>query len=102
MERTPERDAQVYLKQLDRLLPGAVVGLHLVGSVALGGYRRRRSDLDFVGVLDNAVEGASVPRLRIGHAQCGAVSGSRALLERRSLLTGTIRSQILIEGVGAR
>ena len=31
------------------------MGFYLVGSVALGSYRRRRSDLDFVGVLDREV-----------------------------------------------
>ena len=90
IEHTPEHDAHVYVRQLDRLLPGAVVGLYLVGSVALGGYRRRRSDLDFVCVLDDAVNEACVARLRIGHAQSGVVSGSRALLEGRSPLTGTM------------
>ena len=55
-EAVAQQDAEFYLRQLDRLLPGAVVGLYLVGSVALGGYRRRRSDLDFVGVLDSAVD----------------------------------------------
>ncbi len=66
------------------------MGFYLVGSVALGGYRRRRSDLDFVGVLDNEVEGGCVGRLRIAHAQSGLLTGSRAIVEGRSPLTGTL------------
>lgn len=64
------------------------MGFYLVGSVALRGYRRRRSDLDFVGVLDDAVEKGSLGRLRVAHLQSGMVTGSRALRERRSPLTG--------------
>jgi hypothetical protein len=92
-----QQDAQLYLRQLDRLLPGAVVGLYLVGSVALGGYRRRRSDLDFVGVLDSAVDRRRVGRLRIAHAQSGLVTGSRALTEGRSPLTGTLNGVFISE-----
>lgn len=90
-------DAQLYLRQLDRLLPGAVVGLYLVGSVALGGYRRRRSDLDFVGILDRAVDRQCVDRLRIGHVQSALVTGSRALAEGRSPLTGTLNGIFISE-----
>ena len=84
------QDARTYLRQLDRLLPGAVVGFYLVGSVALRGYRRRRSDLDFVGILDGVVDGRSVGRLRLAQVQSGMTTGSRALRERRSPLTGTL------------
>ena len=96
-EAAAQQDAQLYLRQLDRLLPGVVVGLYLVGSVALGGYRRRRSDLDFVGILDNAVDKACVGRLRIAHAQSGLVTGSRALVEGRSPLTGTLNGIFICE-----
>jgi hypothetical protein len=85
------------LRQLDRLLSGAVVGLYLVGSVALGSYRRRRSDLDFVGVLDSAVDRQCVGRLRIADAQSGLVTGSRALAEGRSPLTGTLNGIFISE-----
>ena len=96
-EVAAQQDAQFYLRQLDRLLPGAVVGLYLVGSVALGGYRRRRSDLDFVGVLHSAVDRKSVGRLRIAHAQSGLVTGSRALREGRSPLTGPLNGIFIRE-----
>lgn len=89
-EAAAQRDAHLYLRQLDRLLPGAVVGFYLVGSTALGGYRRRRSDLDFVGVLDSEVERRCVGRLRVAHAQSGFVTGSRAIFEGRTPLTGTL------------
>jgi hypothetical protein len=101
-EAAAQQDAQLYLRQLDRLLPGAVVGLYLVGSVALGGYRRRRSDLDFVGVLDSAVDRPCVGRLRIAHAQSGLMTGSRALVEGRSPLTGTLNGIFIFESDLAR
>ncbi len=101
-EAVAQQDAQLYLRQLDRLLPGVVVGLYLVGSVALGGYRRRRSDLDFVGVLDTAVNNQCVGRLRIAHGQAGLATGSRALLEGRSPLTGTLNGIFVRESDLAR
>ncbi len=73
------------------------MGLYLVGSVALGGYRRRRSDLDFVCVLDGAVDRQCVGRLRIAHAQSGLVTGSRALHEGRSPLTGPLNGIFIRE-----
>ncbi len=66
------------------------MGLYLVGSVALGGYRRRRSDLDFVSVLDSKADSGCVGRLRIAHAQSGLLTVSRAIAEARSPLTGTL------------
>ena len=39
-----------YLRVADREAPGLVEGLYLHGSVALGDYRRGRSDIDFVAV----------------------------------------------------
>ena len=73
------------------------MGFYLVGSVALGSYRRRRSDLDFVGVLDRAVRRRCIGRLRIAHAQSGLVTGSRALAEGRSPLTGTLNGIFISE-----
>ena len=40
--------AAAYLDAVDREAPGLVEGLYLVGSVALGEFRPRTSDVDFV------------------------------------------------------
>lgn len=42
-----------YLAGVDRVLPGRLEGFYLVGSVALGAFRPRRSDIDFVAVLSS-------------------------------------------------
>ena len=94
-EAVAQQDARLYLRQIDRLLPGAVVGPSRLGRA--GGYRRRRSDLDFVGVLDTAVDNQCVGRLRIAHGQAGLATGSRALLEGRSPLTGTLNGIFISE-----
>ena len=46
-----QRVAAGYLAGVDRVLPGRLEGFYLVGSVALGAFRPRRSDIDFVGVM---------------------------------------------------
>lgn len=84
-----ERTIQRYAQQLDRLLPGAVVGLYLVGSAALGAYRPRRSDVDFVAVLDGPIDTAVTRRLRTQHLRSGLHTTARSLREMRSPLTGT-------------
>jgi Nucleotidyltransferase domain len=48
------RRVDVFVKGLDQLLPGAVSGLYLVGSLALGDYHERRSNIDLVVVGDSA------------------------------------------------
>lgn len=78
-----------YAADLDRLLPGRVVGLYVVGSVALGAYRVDRSDIDLVGVLDGAVGPAEVRGLRRLHVRSAVRTGSLAVRQRRSPLTGT-------------
>jgi len=58
--------ATSYLAAVDRVLPGELEGFYLVGSVALGAFRPRRSDIDFVAVLrkrPNAAELRSLRRL---------------------------------------
>jgi hypothetical protein len=44
------------LPGLDRNLPGLVAGFYLAGSVALGGFNPRFSDIDFVALLSRPVE----------------------------------------------
>jgi hypothetical protein len=78
-----------YLRGVDALLPGQVSGFYLVGSAALGAYRERRSDIDFIAVLDGDPGTREVRRLRIQHARSALRTGTRALATRRSPLTGT-------------
>jgi hypothetical protein len=53
-----------YLAAVDRALPGRVEGVYLVGSTALGAFRPRRSDVDFVAVLGGGLSDREVARLR--------------------------------------
>jgi aminoglycoside adenylyltransferase-like protein/nucleotidyltransferase-like protein len=78
-----------YLDDLDRLLPGAVVGFYVVGSVALGAYREGRSDIDFVAMVDGELGPAGLRRLRALHIRSGVRTASAAVRHGRSVLTGT-------------
>ncbi|HET6793552.1 MAG TPA: aminoglycoside adenylyltransferase domain-containing protein [Acidimicrobiales bacterium] len=87
-----------YMRTLDLLLPGMVSGLYVVGSVALGGYRPDRSDIDFVAVLAADLDAGGVRRLRIQHALSGLITTGRALAHRRSPLTGTCNGVFVTAG----
>jgi hypothetical protein len=84
-----ERAAHTYLRVVDRLLPGRVVGFYLVGSAALGEYREGRSDLDFVAVLDRGLNSSELRSLRVVHAVAGARAVFAALTGGHSPLTGS-------------
>lgn len=64
-----------YQSLVDRLLPGRIVGLYVVGSLALGAYRPGRSDIDLVAVVDGEMNAAGLRRLRVLHAVNGGASG---------------------------
>jgi hypothetical protein len=81
-----EQAAAGYLALADRLLPGHVTALYLVGSAALGAFRPGRSDVDLVVVLDGDVDAR---RLRALHLLSGARTATRALSARQAPLTGT-------------
>lgn len=66
-----------FLARLDRAVPGAVGGFYVVGSIALGGFRAGRSDIDFVATLDRPLTAADLGALRSAH--------------RRSWVEGVIR-----------
>lgn len=76
LPREVRRATAAYLRAADRLLPGRLVGCYLVGSTALGAYRRGRSDIDLIAVLGEGqlADGALLRRLRLLHAsQAGRV-----------------------------
>jgi hypothetical protein len=81
-----ERAARDYLALADRVLPGRVTALYLVGSAALGAFRPGRSDVDLVVVLDGDL---GARRLRALHLASGARTVARALAARHGPLTGT-------------
>ncbi len=58
-----------YLASADRLLPGAITGVAVAGSVALGAYRPKASDIDLIATVDDDWRGHSglIPRLRALH-----------------------------------
>ena len=63
-----------FLARLDRAVPGAVAGFYVVGSVALGGFRAGRSDIDFVATLDRSLTSADLGALRSVHRRSWAGS----------------------------
>lgn len=56
-----------YLDLVDRVLPGQIEGLYLVGSIALGDYRAGLSDVDFVAVSGNPLAEGELGRLQEIH-----------------------------------
>lgn len=65
------RKAHSYLTAADRLLPGWITDFYVVGSAALGEYVPRRSDLDFVAVVDGQLGSARMACLRLLHVVGG-------------------------------
>ena len=57
-----------YLAALDTALPGAVRGVYLTGSAALGDWRPGRSDLDILTVTDGRLGDAGLAALEALHA----------------------------------
>jgi hypothetical protein len=61
-----------YLGLVDAVAPGLLEGLYLTGSVALGDFRPRGSDVDFVAVTAAPIERSSLAALARVHAGLGA------------------------------
>jgi Domain of unknown function (DUF4111)/Nucleotidyltransferase domain len=86
-----------YLGFLDRLLGDPVSGFYIVGSVALGAYRPRRSDIDFVAVLSPERSRPQARRLRVAQVESGLSTAVTAARQRRSPLTGTLNGVFIQE-----
>jgi hypothetical protein len=84
-----ERSVAGYLRLADRLLPGRITGLYVVGSVALGAYREARSDIDLVLVLDGPDRPGDLRRLALLHAGRAAATAVGAVGRGLSPLRGT-------------
>ena len=85
-----------YLDLADRLLPGRVVGLHVLGSVALGAYRETRSDIDVLAVLDRRLDAGELRRLKALIVGAGVRSGVPQLLRGRISLPGVVNASFLV------
>jgi hypothetical protein len=86
-----------YVRLADRLLPVRVVGVYVVGSVALGAYRRRRSDIDLIVVVDRRLGGGELRRLRAVQLASGAVTTPPALVRGDLALPGTVNATYVVE-----
>lgn len=72
------------LGRLDRALPGRIEGFYVVGSACLGAFRDGRSDVDFVAILDGALDSGELGRLGRVHLGLWATAlGRDAALRRR-------------------
>lgn len=58
---------QTYLDGLAQTLPGRVLGCYLEGSLALGAFSARLSDIDYVVVLNSPLTAEETARLRAMH-----------------------------------
>lgn len=66
----PEPSARLvdrFLTRLDRALPGVIDGFYIVGSLALGGFRVGRSDIDFVATTTGRLSPCALKALRTVH-----------------------------------
>ena len=64
-----ERVVEEYLRAADAAAPNLVEGLYLTGSIALGDFHPCSSDIDFVAVTAEPLEGAGLVALERMHAQ---------------------------------
>jgi hypothetical protein len=71
-ERVPalvESVVSAYLEAVDAEAPGLVEGLYLTGSTALGDFRPRTSDIDFVAVTANRLDVPAIAALERAQAK---------------------------------
>jgi hypothetical protein len=66
---TAKAAADRYLDLLAQALPGAVDGVYLTGSIALGDWRENRSDLDILTITNRALSETDVDALGRLHAR---------------------------------
>lgn len=91
------RSVDRYLERADRVLPKVITGFYVVGSVALGAYSEKRSDIDFVGVVAHDLDPRELRVLRREHYRAAARSVAWAMASRRSPLTGMLNGVFVKE-----
>ncbi|WP_020667524.1 hypothetical protein [Amycolatopsis nigrescens] len=87
-----------YLTIADRLLPGKITGCYLVGSAALDAWSPRRSDLDFIAVVDGGLSAGELRRLRVLHAAGNAATFGQALKRAEPTIPGTMNGAFVSAG----
>ena len=78
MSPLPSQVRQVtdlFLSLADEAMPGLVEGLYLRGSLGFGEWYDDRSDIDYVAVLADRPDGATLARLREVHDEVGTIFG---------------------------
>jgi hypothetical protein len=86
-----------FLKLLDRVCPGQVVGLYVVGSGALDAWRVGHSDVDVTAVMSDDCR-LSVAKLWLLRLASGAIEATDALLHRRPIKSGTLNASFVKMG----
>ena len=89
MPSVVQQSVEQYLRCLDRLLPGRVVGFYVVGSTAQGAYLPGRSDIDYVAVLRERGGDDLFRRLRMLHLLGGAAGALDAVRAGQGVRTGS-------------
>lgn len=87
-----DRAVSRYVRLADRLLPGRVVGVYVIGSIALGAYRRRRSDIDLIVVTDGVLSAGDLRRVRLVQLASGAATAPPVLVRGDLPLPGTVNA----------
>jgi hypothetical protein len=64
---TVEKVVQDYISQLNSIIPQNIVGVYLTGSVSLGDYYTRKSDIDFITVTLNEPAKDAIHQLKNIH-----------------------------------
>ena len=82
-----ENVVSAYLEAVDAETPGLIAGLYLTGSVALGDFRPRASDIDFVAVTAKPLD--EVATAAVARANARLRNGSRVRWSKESTQPGT-------------
>ena len=93
---------QEYLAAMDQQIPGLLNAFYVEGSIALGGFNERFSDIDFVGILDHYPNANELAALQNIHKAIGKnypqwqVSGS--YIQQNELSNSKVDAIICFEG----
>ncbi|RVX45093.1 uncharacterized protein DUF4111 [Nonomuraea polychroma] len=87
-----------YLSVADRLLPERIRGFYVVGSVALRAWRKGRSDIDFVAVVDGDLAERDMRRLALLHKVGNLPAAWQALVRARPNIPGTLNGVFVAAG----
>ena len=86
-----ERAVDRYARLVDRFRPADVVGVYVMGSVALGAYRHGRSDIDVIAVVEGAGD-VDLRRLRAVQVASGVRTAPTALRRLDPSFPGTVNA----------